>query len=52
MVVDYIVIILADVELNVNPNEARNTRYVSPEELKEMFAQPGIPPSNSALTRP
>jgi isopentenyldiphosphate isomerase len=41
-IVDYIIIIIADVSLDVNPNEARDTRYVSPEELKEMFKQPGI----------
>jgi isopentenyl-diphosphate Delta-isomerase len=39
--VDYILIIIADVDLDVNPNEVRDTRYVSPEELKEMFEQPG-----------
>jgi isopentenyl-diphosphate Delta-isomerase len=39
--VDYILIIIADVDLDVNPNEAKDTRYVSPEELKEMFEQPG-----------
>ena len=42
--VDYIVIIVADVDLDVNPNEVRDTRYVSPEELKEMFKQPGNNP--------
>jgi isopentenyl-diphosphate Delta-isomerase len=40
-VVDYIIIIVADVDLDVNPNEVRDTRYVSPEELKAMFKQPG-----------
>jgi isopentenyl-diphosphate Delta-isomerase len=48
--VDYILIIVADVDLNVNPNEVRDTRYVSPEELKEMFQQPGMTLSN-ALTQ-
>lgn len=43
MVVDYILVIVADVDLDVNPNEVRDTRYVSPEELKEMFQQPGKP---------
>lgn len=43
ILVDYIIIILADVDLDVNPNEVRDTRYVSPEELKEMFKQKGIP---------
>lgn len=35
--VDYILFIQADVDLNVNPNEAKDTRYVTPEELKAMF---------------
>jgi len=43
--VDYIIIIIADVDLDVNPNEVRDTRYVSPEELKAMFKQPGMPPA-------
>ena len=34
---------LAEVDLDVNPNEVRDTRYVSPEELKEMLQQPGNP---------
>jgi isopentenyl-diphosphate Delta-isomerase len=42
--VDYILITIADVDLNANPNEVRATRYVSPEELKEMFEQPGMIP--------
>jgi hypothetical protein len=40
--VDYIIIIIADVDFDANPNEVRETRYVSPEELKEMFKQKGI----------
>ena len=40
-VVDYIIIIQAKVDLDVNPNEVRETRYVSPEELKDMFDIPG-----------
>jgi len=39
--VDYIIILVAKVDVNVNPNEVRDTRYVSPQELKEMFEQPG-----------
>lgn len=39
---DYIIIILADVDLEVNPNEVRDTRYVSPDELNEMFQQQGM----------
>ena len=38
---DYILIIVAKVDLDVNPNEVRDTKYVSPEELKDMFKQPG-----------
>jgi len=41
-VVDYIIVIIADVDLDVNPNEVRDSRYVSPDELKEMFKQPGM----------
>jgi isopentenyl-diphosphate delta-isomerase len=36
-VVDYILFIKANVDLNVNPNEVRDTRYVSQEDLKAMF---------------
>ena len=50
---DYIIIIIADVDLDVNPNEVRDTRYVSPEELKEMFKQKGIPMAKTeANSRP
>jgi isopentenyl-diphosphate Delta-isomerase len=35
--VDYILFIKAKVDLDVNPNEVRDTRYVSPEDLKAMF---------------
>ena len=35
--IDYILFIKADVDLDVNPNEVRDTRYVRPEELREMF---------------
>ena len=38
---DYILVITAKVDLDVSPNEVRDTKYVSPEELKEMFKQPG-----------
>lgn len=40
--VDYILFIQADVDLNINPNEVRDARYVSPTELKDMFKQPGL----------
>ena len=36
--------IIAKVDLDVNPNEVRDTKYVSPDELKEMFKTPGILP--------
>lgn len=35
--VDYILFIKADVDLNVNPNEARDSRWVSQDDLKAMF---------------
>jgi isopentenyl-diphosphate delta-isomerase len=35
--IDYILFIKADVDLDVNPNEVQDTKYVSPEDLKEMF---------------
>ncbi|KAF2488106.1 IDI1, isopentenyl diphosphate:dimethylallyl diphosphate isomerase [Neohortaea acidophila] len=35
--IDYIVFIKADVDLDVNPNEVRDVKYTSAEELKEMF---------------
>jgi isopentenyl-diphosphate Delta-isomerase len=35
--VDYILFTIADVTLEPNPNEVRDTRYVSAAELKEMF---------------
>jgi len=40
--IDYILFIFADVDLNVNPNEVKDTRYVSPDEMKEMLKQPGL----------
>lgn len=35
--IDYILFIKADVDLDVNPNEVQATKYVQPQELKEMF---------------
>lgn len=35
--VDYIFIIQRKVNLNINPNEVRDVKYVSADELKEMF---------------
>jgi len=42
VVVDYIIIIIAEVDLEVNPNEVRDTRYVSPEQLNDMFKREGM----------
>lgn len=39
LLVDYILFIQADVDLEPNLNEVRDTRYVSADELKEMFKQ-------------
>ncbi|KAI8641064.1 isopentenyl pyrophosphate isomerase [Parasitella parasitica] len=41
--VDYILFIKANVDLNVNRNEIRDFKYVSPEELKAMFADSSVP---------
>lgn len=35
--VDYILFIQADVDLNENPNEVRDTKYVTEDQLKTMF---------------
>ncbi|KAI9791535.1 MAG: isopentenyl-diphosphate delta-isomerase idi1 [Candelina submexicana] len=37
--IDYILFIKADVDLDVNPNEVRDTRYVSDDDLKAMFEE-------------
>ncbi|RAQ64686.1 isopentenyl-diphosphate delta isomerase [Aspergillus flavus] len=39
---DYILFIQADVDLAVNRNEAQDFRWFSPEDLKNMFATPGL----------
>jgi isopentenyl-diphosphate delta-isomerase len=36
-IVDYILFIKADVDLNVNPNEVRDSRFVSQDDLRTMF---------------
>lgn len=36
-IVDYILFIKADVDLNINPNEVRDSRFVSQEDLRNMF---------------
>jgi isopentenyl-diphosphate delta-isomerase len=40
--VDYILFIKADVDLNVNPNEARDSRFVSQDDLRKMFKDPSL----------
>jgi len=40
--IDYIMFIKADVDLDPNPNEVRDTRYVSEDELKAMFKTDGL----------
>ena len=40
--VDYILFIESNVDLAVNPNEVRDTKYVSAPELKQMFEEPGL----------
>ena len=40
--VDYILFIKADVDLDPSPNEVRDTRYDSSDELKKMFEEPGL----------
>lgn len=42
LLVDYILFIQTDVDLDVNPNEVRDTRYVSSDELKQMFEDPDL----------
>ncbi|ORY97280.1 isopentenyl-diphosphate delta-isomerase [Syncephalastrum racemosum] len=41
--IDYIFFIKADVDLKINPNEVRDYKYVTPEELKAMFADSSVP---------
>ncbi|POW12101.1 hypothetical protein PSHT_08182 [Puccinia striiformis] len=38
--IDYILFLTAEVDLNVNPNECSDVRWVSPTELKSMIADP------------
>ncbi|WEW57367.1 isopentenyl-diphosphate delta-isomerase idi1 [Emydomyces testavorans] len=40
--IDYILFIQADVDLDANPNEVRDTKYVTADELKAMFTQPDL----------
>ncbi|KAI9789813.1 MAG: isopentenyl-diphosphate delta-isomerase idi1 [Peltula sp. TS41687] len=41
--IDYILFIKADVDLDVNPNEVRDVRYVSEEDLRSMFGRADLP---------
>ncbi|KAI9494396.1 isopentenyl pyrophosphate isomerase [Zychaea mexicana] len=41
--IDYIFFIKADVDLDVSPNEVRDTKYVTPDELRAMFADTSVP---------
>jgi isopentenyl-diphosphate delta-isomerase len=43
VLVDYIFMIKADVDLDVSPNEVRDVRYVTPDELRAMFADTSVP---------
>jgi isopentenyl-diphosphate delta-isomerase len=40
--IDYILIIKSDAKVNPNLNEVRDQKYVSQQELKEMFADPAL----------
>ncbi|CAJ2513698.1 Uu.00g018170.m01.CDS01 [Anthostomella pinea] len=40
--IDYILFIKANVDLNSNPNEVQDTKYVTPEDLKELFKDPTL----------
>lgn len=40
--IDYILFIKANVDLDINKNEVQATQYVSPEELKKLFADPSL----------
>ena len=39
-IVDYILFIQANVDVNANPNEVKDTKYVTADELKSMFVDP------------
>ncbi|KAI0165485.1 NUDIX hydrolase domain-like protein [Xylariaceae sp. FL1272] len=40
--IDYILFIKANVDLNLNPNEVRDAKYVSPDDLKTLFKDPSL----------
>ncbi|KAI7868238.1 isopentenyl pyrophosphate isomerase [Spinellus fusiger] len=41
--IDYIFFIKANVDFQSNPNEIRDAKYVTPSELRAMFADPNVP---------
>ena len=51
MTVDYILFCAADVDLEINPNEVSDARYVSKQELEEMFADPRESPPHLVCHR-
>ncbi|KAF2755420.1 isopentenyl-diphosphate delta isomeras-like protein 1 [Pseudovirgaria hyperparasitica] len=40
--IDYILFIKSDVDLDINPNEVRDTTYVSPDKLRTMFTDSAL----------
>lgn len=40
--IDYILFIRADVDVNANQNEARDSKYVTADELRQLFEQPDL----------
>lgn len=40
--IDYILFIQSDVTLDLNPNEVQDTKYVTPDDLRAMFSDPGL----------
>lgn len=42
VIVDYILFIKANVDLNLNPNEVRDAKYVTQDELKALFKDPTL----------
>ncbi|KAI9280668.1 isopentenyl-diphosphate delta-isomerase [Sporodiniella umbellata] len=41
--IDYILFMKATVDVNINPNEIRDYKYVTAQELQDMFKDPSIP---------
>jgi hypothetical protein len=42
VLVDYILFFTGDVDVTMNPNEIRDYKYVSKDELQAMFDAPGV----------